>query len=327
MAATTYSAYRTAVTKHIIPACGRIPLQQLRPVHVEQVLRGLADRGMSRKTQLNVLGVLSKAMRDALRWELIVRNPCEGVEKPTAEKPPITTWTLAEVRQFLAALEGHEHAAAFLLLVTTGIRRGELAGLTWPCVDLEAGRIRVARVLTYSGGKRVWKEPKTRAGERTVALDAGTVAALRAWKVEQAQQRLAAGPVWSTVSVDDFRQGVEGVVFTHPDGSAIAPNRWGTWLRKICADAGRRSISPHDIRHTAATHGLAMAASMQDMKTLSARLGHASIAFTVDRYADALAEQDQRLADGLGQLYGSTASLEEHRQQRDGGAHEGTAGG
>ncbi|WP_370326371.1 tyrosine-type recombinase/integrase [Euzebya sp.] len=322
VAVTSYWAYERAVRIHLVPALGGALLQQLRGRQVEDMLRGMQDRGLSPKTMHNVFGVLHRSLEDAVRWELIGRNPCDTVMMPKVPKTPITSWSLPELRAFLAAVRDHEYAGAFMLLISTGIRRGELSGLTWPCVDLDREEIRVRWTLTRGKGGRIWKGPKTRGGGRTIALDSMTVQALKVWHIRQAAMRLAAGPAWQVHNADDFGQALPDVVFTHADGTQVAPERWLKWLTDICEANGIRKISVHDVRHTYATLALEAATSMADMKQLSDRLGHATISFTLDKYAHALPDKDRKLAQDIADLYhgdGTVLDFKEAKRRRDAG--------
>lgn len=213
---------------------------------------------------------------------------------PTTGRAKFDAWTLEEVRTFLGVIAEDEHLAAWLVFINTGMRRGELAGLTWPNVDLQAGEVTVRWTFTESRGDTLWSSPKTKKGARRMALDPVTVAALRRWRTTQSRYRMQTGPAWQTTNADSFGRRMPEVVFTYADGSMIRPQTWRRLLHRIFDDHGLRRISPHALRHTYATLALQASESMADMKALSDRLGHFTIAFTLDKYADALPNHDRK---------------------------------
>jgi integrase len=182
------------------------------------------------------------------------------------------TWSGSQVRTFLDSSSDDRECALWRLLVMTGMRRGEALGLKWPDVDLASGRVSVQRSRVMAGGRVLEHPPKTDHAHRSVPLDPVTVAALRSWKARQASERLAAGSAWAE----------GGWVFTREDG---APPHPGVVSKRFLDAVGRTDlprIRLHDLRHTSAT--LALAAG-EHPKVVQERLGHATIAQTMDTYS------------------------------------------
>jgi integrase len=254
------------------------------PAHLNKLYGTLRAAGLAPKTIRNVHGVLSKALGDAERWGLASRNPARLADPPAVTRPRVRVWSPEQTRAFLATVAADRLFAAWLLAVTTGMRRGELLGLRWADVDLDVGVVRVAQARVRAGNRVEAGEPKTARGRRTIALDPATVAALRQHRTRQAQERLLADPS----DIDS------GLVFTMPDGAPIHPNRFSLWFRTRVRAANLPAIRLHDLRHSYATAGLAAGVPP---KVMSERLGHATVAFTLDTYTSALPALDKSAAD------------------------------
>jgi integrase len=179
--------------------------------------------------------------------------------------------------------------AAWMLFATTGMRRGEVAGLRWTDVDLQAGQVKVAKPRVAVRYKVHVSEPKTLKGKRWLALDPATAAALREHRTRQAEERLMVGPGWVE----------SGLVFTWPDGRALHPERFTRWFQQHAHDAGLPKIRLHDVRHSYATAALAAGVPA---KLVSERLGHANIAITMDTYSHVLPGMDERAASAVARL-------------------------
>lgn len=227
-------------------------------------------------------------------------------ERVAASKPndrDTAIWDTAELGRFVehVTLNDSDHLVGWLLFVTTGLRRGEVSGLVWPDIDLEAGTVTVRMTLGLVDSKITWKMgAKTEAGDRTIALDPATVAALRDHRARQLRWRLAAGEVWQDGYTDWRGTRRDDLVFTREDGAIINPARWSAWFRKHCVDRCRPArIRAHDMRHSYATLAASRAESFADVIVLSRRLGHKSVAVTLDRYGHYLPRQDEAMAKGL----------------------------
>jgi integrase len=176
-----------------------------------------------------------------------------------------------------------------MLFTTTGMRRGEVAGLRWTDVDLDTGRASPRRPRVVVNYDVVVSEPKTAKGRRSLALDPATVAALREHRTRQVEQRLAVGPRWQD----------SGLVFTWPDGRAIHPQRFSNWFEQHTRAAGLPRIRLHDVRHSYATAALAAGVPA---KVVSERLGHATIAITLDVYSHVIPGMDAQAANAVASL-------------------------
>ena len=281
----TVSQYRAMLDGHALPSIGGKRLQTLTVEDVNRLYRHLESRGgakgegLSTKTVRHVHVALRRALEDAVRRGYVARNVAALASPPSVKRAQMKVWSSAELRGFLAHVEGDRLYAAWLLLATTGMRRGEVLGLRWSDVDLDAGKLHVSQVLTLTDNKPVFTEPKTAAGRRTIALDPVTVAALREHRRRQKEHRMMIGQPWKDA----------GLVVALPDGSLINPNTFAAAFRRHVKAAGLPKIRLHDVRHSYAT--AALAAGVRT-KVLSERLGHSSTAITEDVYAHVLPEMD-----------------------------------
>ena len=195
----------------------------------------------------------------------------------------------------LDATRGTREHALWHLLATTGLRRGEALGLGWANVDLDAARITIVRTLIdihdTDDDRPVWSDPKTAAGRRSVALDPGTVAVLRAHKAVRAQDRLIIGTT-GNADVDDL-------VFTRADGRPYHPERLTRMFKSAVRATGSPSIRLHDLRHTWAT--LALQAGIP-AKIVQDRLGHSTVAITLNVYSHVTAKLQVEAADAVAAL-------------------------
>jgi integrase len=161
--------------------------------------------------------------------------------------------------------------AAWTLLLARGLRRGELAGLRWDAVDLDAGSISITRTRVLVDGQPTDSVPKTDAGRRTIPLDSSLVASLKSHKTRQGRERWAAGPAWNE----------EGYLFTDELGAPLHPEFFSTRFETLVDRAGLRRIRLHDTRHTAAS---LMLASGENVKVVAELLGHSSPTITQTIY-------------------------------------------
>jgi integrase len=300
LAPKTLEMYRQIITGHVLPALGQVPLTGLRPQqlqgwYTELLEGGRTDGagGLSRRTVLRYHQVLHAALRQAVRWQLLVRNPADAVEPPRPPRRELQVPDAAEVRALLAAADGTPYGPLVRLAILTGMRRGELLGLRWGDVDLDAAVLHVQQsAQRITGQGMIFRQPKTRLSRRAIALSPVAVALLRQHRRRQAETRLLAGSAYED----------HGLVFTSGLGSPVEPGNLLRGWTKIIAVAGTPHVRFHDLRHAHATLLLRQGVHP---KIVSERLGHASIAITLDTYSHvvpglqeaAAAQLDALLAD------------------------------
>jgi integrase len=237
---------------------GAVPLRALNPGHVNALYGELEDAGLSAATRRLVHAVLRRALQDAVRWEKIKRNPATNATPPALPRSRAQAWTASELRRFLEHAEGDRLAALWRLAATTGMRRGELLGLTWQALD--GGRLSVAQQLVPTRGGATFGPPKSRRSERTIALDTDTVEALDQHRAVQVLERDLAGPAYQD----------QDLVFCNELGQPIYPTRLGERFHERRKAAGIPTGSLHTLRHTSATLALTNGVPLH---VVAARLG------------------------------------------------------
>jgi integrase len=260
------------VRNHFEPEIGHVQLVKLSPLDVQHLYTEKLASGLSPTTVVFLHNILHKALKQAVRWGLLVRNVTEAVDPPQEAKPEYMTWNEQQVVRFLGIADEDKLAAFWRLALLTGMRRGELLGLKWEDIDITRGTLSVKRTLSRSGdGTYTLGAPKTTAGRRSIALPRSAVESLRRHRIKQWEARLA---LKGTYIDQDF-------VFADEIGEPLHPNTLRKRFLKLIAAAGVPIIRIHDLRHTSAT---LMLANGEHPKIVSERLGHANIGITLDRY-------------------------------------------
>ena len=294
----TWAGYKDAVDGRIIPAIGGLPLGRVTPKHIAKLYdtwleSGSRDErrgpGLSPKTVRNTGLVLKKAFGDAVRLGLLTRNPAEYVEMPRVERKEMKTWSNEDARRFIAFIRDDRLAALWILMLTSGMRRGEVLGLRWADIDIVAGRLAVRRALVSVGYKVSWSSPKTAKSARVIALDPATCAVLEAHRTRQDDEKAIVGDGYND---DDL-------VFAEPDGSFLHPDYVSQRFGRLVKNAGLPMIRPHDTRHTAAT--LLLEAGIP-VKVVSERLGHSTTSITADIYQHVAPHMQEEAANKLGAM-------------------------
>ena len=218
---------------------------------------------------------LKQIMRQAVDYELIEKNPVERVRAPRndrVDRRSLSAEEFARLERCLEEARQTPYVLAARIGLATGMRRGEVLGLTWGCVDLARKRIRVAQAQTTHGIAK----PKTAAGMRTISINASLASALRRAK-----------PAYAAPDAPVARA---------KTGGFIDPDHFGRWWRGFAARNGFEGLKFHELRHTQAT--LLLSGGM-DIKTVQARLGHVDASVTLNFYAHSVAENDRRAAEGI----------------------------
>jgi integrase len=206
-----------------------------------------------------------------VKQQILARNVTDAIDASKFSYKEKQVWTADKSRRLLIAAADHEWGPLFLVLLTTGMRRGECLGLRWRDLDWQAGKERIAQQVTAVKGQIVIGEPKTPKARRSVTLAPSCLAALKEHRTGQLEARLRATD-W-----EDHE-----LIFCTSRGKPIHPRNIGRTLDRLCSAAGVPRLSPHQTRHT---HTTLLFQDGQNIKMISQRLGHSSVAVTLEIYA------------------------------------------
>jgi integrase len=292
----SYERYGELVHKNLIPLIGSVLLTKLRPTMISQAYAKALENGrkdgkggLSPLTVQYMHRILRHALQQAVRWQFLVRNPADAVKPPKAERREMSA---LDTDGTAALIDVARHTNLFvpiLLGVLCGMRRGEIVALRWRSVDLERAQLSVVASAEQTRNGVREKPPKSGRG-RTVALPSLVIEELRQHRLRQAEALLKLG-----VRLSDEHHVVE-----RADGEPVQPrsltHSFGNFLKKH----GLRRVRFHDLRHSHATHLLA---SGVHPKIAQERLGHSSVAITLDLYSHVLpglqADAAARVDDGV----------------------------
>jgi integrase len=288
---TTQRRYQDVLRRHVEPTLGRKYLSKLSPLDVQSLYADKLTEGLSPTTVALIHNILHRALKQAVRWGLLMRNVTEAVDPPREATPEYATWNEYQVREFLAVADKDEWAALWRLALTTGMRRGEILGLRWEDLDLTREVLAVRRTLSRgTGGTYTFGTPKTTSGRRSIALPRSTVESLKVHRIRQVEGRLKA---------EVYKD--EDLVFADSIGEPLHPNSVAYRFNRLIAKARLPRIRFHDLRHTAAT---LMLANNIHPKIVQERLGHADVSMTLNRYSHVTMDMQREAADRLDNLIG-----------------------
>ena len=285
----TYSTYESRIREHIKPALGKVKLSSLNTAQIQKLCNDLSrrEKPLAPKSIKNVHGILHKALTQAVELKYIPSNPADYVKLPRIEKKEMMPLTESEIAAFLAEIEnGEPLARLFKVTLFTGMREGEICGLSWDAVNFRDGTITVKQQLQK--GKEKGSEHYIAATKndraRTITVAPFVMSVLQEQFKEQRKEHLAAGLAW---------QNEWNLCFTYPNGGYIPPQTALKHFKKIAAKIGRLDARFHDLRHTYAVTSLQEG---DDIKTVQQNLGHATASFTLDVYGHVSEKMKQESA-------------------------------
>ena len=296
----TVKQYKSMTETHIRPALGAVKLCKLTPPMIQGFYNELQRTGrtikekdpetgkattrqepLSAKTVKNIHGIMSKALSTAVDVGYIKNNPTERVTLPRVDKKEINPLTDAQVKAFMKACTGHDYERVYKLILFTGLREGEALGLTWDCVDFDAGTIKIVKQLQKrperDGGYTF--APLKNDKARTITAAPFVMQILKSQHTAQTEQRLRAGEIWQGWQSVEERK--TGLVFTRDNGRHLDCTMLYKAYKKLAEQIGAPESRVHDLRHTFAVLSLQ---NGDPIKTVQDNLGHATAAFTLDVY-------------------------------------------
>lgn len=291
----SHERYSGLVKQNIKPAIGGSLLTKLRPVQISDaytaaLANGRKDGkegGLSPRTVGHMHRVLKQALSQAVKWELMPRNPADAVDPPKVEWKPVSTYDLPQTAEIIEATRGKAIFMPVLLAALCGLRRGEICALRWRHLDLDAAQLSVVESLEQTKAGLRFKSPKSGKG-RTVALSGTMLDELRSHRAQRARDLLKLG---KRLSDDDF-------VVGQPDGTLMSPIYVSQqWVYAI-AKTKLAKLRFHDLRHAHATHLLANGVHP---KVASERLGHSRVGITLDLYSHVIPGMQEDAAKAVDQ--------------------------
>lgn len=286
---TTAARREQIIRLHITPHLGGFKVQQLAPMHVQRMLDKLRPDGAW--TQKMAFQVLKTILNYAVKMQLIPSNPTHAVDSPRPVRKELCIYSEDEVKAILRASSSKRLHALFVLATCTGMRQGELFALSWDDVELDFERLHVRKTLAQTKGSFTVKEPKSKAGRRTIALPPLAIAAL-------ADHRKA--------MLEEGQDVQHGTVFVSRSGSYLQKSNFIRQVWRTVVRAAKVREQPfHSLRHS---HASSLLRSGTNIRAVSKRLGHADPAMTLRVYAHVLPGEDAQLATRVQGLLGDWAS-------------------
>lgn len=341
----SYRNYCDILKLRILPALGHIKLTSLKPLHLQSFYNNLLEDGVridgrpggySPATIKKDHVVLSSMLSTAVQWQLIESNPCDRVSVPKVKNTSdnIKYFTFEQTQAFLNALnmsystiyKAHKRKGSlreeynvseytesrniplqikvlFHIALFGELRRGEIVALTWDDIDFDANSIKINKSSSHVDRQVITKDPKTSTSNRTIKLPAFVMQLIKDWKLEQNKYRISIGDQWNGTNH----------IFIQTDGRQMYPSTPTATFKKILIQYNKTiekekdklpMITLHGLRHTSAT---LLIAENIDVKTVSSRLGHAQTSTTMDIYAHALKQMDEKASNALEEAFNRNA--------------------
>jgi len=286
----TITNYEGIIRLKVNPLIGKMKLTDLNLIRIERFYADLLELGNGPRTVRHTHSVLHRAFQRAVRYDLLVKNPTHGAILPRYTPPEMKVLDEAQVNQFLMAARGSPYEALYYLAIVTGMRMGEIYGLTWDDLHWHTGELNVHRqIQEKKGGGWGFYEPKTRFGTRIVKLGEGTLNVLRNHKVRQELEMAFAGDKWQH----------NNLIFPSVSGTPLNKSNMRKDFNRVLEAANIPHIRFHDLRHTAAS---LMLNHKTPILVASRRLGHSKPSVTLDIYSHLFQDSQNEVANLLDEL-------------------------
>ena len=282
----TVKQYTTYINNRIVKNMGSVKLTRLDTPIIQRFYNQLTKEGLSPVTIKNIHSILHSMLETAVEVGYMRTNPSNVCRLPKPEKKQIKPLENADISKLLEALKGDKYESLYTVDLFTGLRQGELLGLTWDCIDFKKGTMYIYRQLQFNKGSYYFTSLKN-GKTRTIVLAPYVLNILRNQKAWQAECQLKSYGMWD--NKDDL-------VFTNELGGHLTQNYTYRHFKKIVSSIGIPDARLHDLRHTFAVSSLQ---SGNDVKTVQEALGHHTAAFTLDVYGHVTEEMRKASADRL----------------------------
>ncbi|MGI8542161.1 MAG: tyrosine-type recombinase/integrase [Aridibacter sp.] len=287
----TFNNYESLLNNHVRPKLGTKRLSDIREYEIQKLYNDMKKADYSPKTIRHVHNVLSPALKQAVRWKMLIQNPSEFCELPQMEKTEMKYLTAEETVKFLDFAKNDKYFPAFFLAIETGMRPEEYLGLKWKDFNFENKTVSVRRALVVKkGGSYVFTEPKTKKSRRSISISNSLIALIKKHRRKQLEKRLKIGANYQNLDI----------VFASEIGTPLLHGNFVRRHFKPIRDIAKLpKIRLYDLRHTTAT---LLLLSGENPKVVQERLGHASVVLTLDTYSHVLPSMQKTATDKLEKL-------------------------
>ncbi len=268
---------------------GDIKLKSLRTEHVQRMVNEMLKKGLSPKNIRDSYNIVNASMKKAVKLKEVLYNPCDGVELPKQKKYHAKVYDAETIHKILETAKGSDIYLAILILVTVGLRRGELLALRWDNIDFENQIIKVRENMVRGEKNYILKAPKTEAGIRDIHIGKDLVEILKNARIQYYSDKLKFGPGFQDL----------GFVIRQKDGSPLLPDSMTRKWFRFTEENNFPKIRLHDLRHSNAT---ALIRAGVSPKVVSERLGHSDVSITLNTYTHVLPDMDAAAADKLDEI-------------------------
>jgi integrase len=273
----TYITYESYLKLHLLPDLGNQKLNAITAQQIQRLYTRKLNAGLSKKTVHHIHSTLRRVLNEAVKWELIHRNPCDSVTPPRVIQRPPTVWSIEQAQTFLRATAEHKWHAIYLIALSTGARRGEILGMEWQNLNWTRSTITIEKTISEIKGRAVVTSPKTKTSRRVIVLPKVVIDLLKENKKSS------------------------GFIFQSEALTPISPRNLLRDFYSILATLDIPKIRFHDLRHTAATILLTKDVHPKKVQEL---LGHASIVQTLDVYSHYIQGADTQTAKEMDLIFG-----------------------
>ncbi|MDI6619128.1 MAG: site-specific integrase [Clostridiales bacterium] len=316
LASKTIYEYNRLLKLRILPAIGHMKLNKIKPIHILEFYSNLQENGMRRdkrhvkdnklsnNTIMHYHRLLHSIFQVAVKWQILESNPVSNVEPPKVQRIEAKYYSEDEVDKLVNALEDEElkYKIAILLTLATGMRLGELAGLTWDHIDIKDNNIDIVQSSEYLPDEGIFKkEPKNKTSIRKIAIPPEISSLLNKYKIEQDKSRLKCGDKWHNTNY----------IFTQWNGLPLYPYTISKWFSKFLKKNNMKYITFHQLRHTSAA---LLINADENIEEVSKRLGHSNTSTTLNIYAHAFKSADEDAAQKMSNILFKKDKLKPHKQ-------------